>query len=63
MTWRRGREIVTRHRLEEEGPLIDFVAGLATSPEPPVRVPGTAIFLNAPLPENRIVALGSSIRL
>lgn len=47
MTWRRGREIITRHRFEEEGPLIGFVEALATSDDPPVRVPGTAVFLNA----------------
>jgi len=46
MTWRRGRELVTRERVEEEGPLRDFVLGLAASDNPPVRVPGTAIFLN-----------------
>jgi KUP system potassium uptake protein len=46
MTWRRGRELVTRERVEEEGSLRDFVVGLAASDNPPVRVPGTAIFLN-----------------
>jgi KUP system potassium uptake protein len=46
MTWRRGRELVTRERVEEEGSLRDFVLGLAASDNPPVRVPGTAIFLN-----------------
>ncbi|MDQ3587309.1 MAG: potassium transporter Kup [Actinomycetota bacterium] len=46
-TWRKGREIVTRNRIEEEGPLLDFVTGLQESPDPPVRVPGTAVFLNA----------------
>ena len=47
MTWRRGRETVTRNRVEEEGPLLDFVLALQESDDPPVRVPGTAIFLNA----------------
>ena len=47
MTWRRGRDIVTRNRIEEEGPLDEFVAGLHASDEPPVRVRGTAVFLNA----------------
>jgi KUP system potassium uptake protein len=47
MTWRRGRDIVTRNRTEEEGSLREFVMELAASPEPPIRVPGTAIFLNA----------------
>ena len=47
MTWRRGREVVSKRREEEEGPLLDFVKGLQTRDDPPVRVPGTAIFLNA----------------
>ena len=47
MTWRRGREVVSERREEEEGPLLDFVKGLQTRDDPPVRVPGTAIFLNA----------------
>ena len=47
MTWRKGREIVTRNRTEEEGPLQDFVDELASAPAPPVRVPGTAVFLQA----------------
>jgi KUP system potassium uptake protein len=47
MTWRRGRDVVTRRREDEEGPLLDFVKGLEASDDPPTRVPGTAIFLNA----------------
>ncbi len=47
MTWRRGREIVTANRIEEEGPLQVFVSALQSAPDPPVRVPGTAVFLNA----------------
>ena len=47
MTWRRGRDIVTRHRDEEEGPLEDFVCALDAADRPPERVPGTAIFLHA----------------
>ena len=47
MTWRRGRDIVTRNRTEEEGPLQEFVSGLDSSPDPPVRVPGTAVFMHA----------------
>jgi len=47
ITWGRGREIVTANRVEEEGPLLDFVLALEASDEPPVRVPGTAVFLNA----------------
>jgi KUP system potassium uptake protein len=47
MTWRRGREVVGRRRAEEEGPLLDFVKELQSRDDPPTRVPGTAIFLNA----------------
>jgi len=47
MTWRRGRDIVTRNRIEEEGPLREFVLELEASEEPPVRVPGSAVFLHA----------------
>lgn len=45
-TWQRGREIVTRTREEAEGPLREFVDGLATHNQPVTRVAGTAIFLN-----------------
>jgi KUP system potassium uptake protein len=46
VTWRRGREILTRNRSRQEGSLAEFLDGLRTA-EPPVRrVPGTAIFLN-----------------
>jgi KUP system potassium uptake protein len=47
ITWRRGREIVNANRIEEEGSLKDFVLELQQADEPPVRVPGTAVFLNA----------------
>ena len=46
ITWRRGREIVTRNRTEQEGSLQEFVDRLPAI-EPPIRrVPGTAIFPN-----------------
>jgi KUP system potassium uptake protein len=45
-TWQSGREIVTRKRQEEEGPLAAFVTHLHDRKPPLVRVPGTAIFLN-----------------
>jgi len=35
MTWRRGRDIVTRNRTEEEGSLQEFVSALDDSPDPP----------------------------
>ena len=46
ITWRRGREVVTRERERAEGPLRAFVDELRTNEPPLVRVPGTAIFLN-----------------
>jgi KUP system potassium uptake protein len=47
MTWRRGQDAVARNRKAEEGPLADFVLALESSDDPPIRVPGTAVFLNA----------------
>ncbi|MEA2311001.1 MAG: system potassium uptake protein [Solirubrobacteraceae bacterium] len=47
MTWRRGRETVSANRLEVEGPLQPFVDYLNTCDDPPVRVPGTAVFMSA----------------
>jgi KUP system potassium uptake protein len=46
LTWRRGREVVTRNRIVEEGPLDEFLERLRTADPPIHRVPGTAIFLN-----------------
>jgi KUP system potassium uptake protein len=46
VTWRRGRDVVTRNRTEQEGSLHEFVDGLASADPPVRRVPGTAIFLN-----------------
>jgi KUP system potassium uptake protein len=45
-TWQRGRELVTRERVREEGPLPEFIAQLHAMQPPLHRVPGTAIFLN-----------------
>ena len=45
-TWQRGRELVTRERVREEGPLPEFIAQLHAMKPPLHRVPGTAIFLN-----------------
>jgi KUP system potassium uptake protein len=47
MTWRRGREIVTRNRTEQEGSLLEFVRDVDAGRIPVTRVPGTAICLNA----------------
>jgi KUP system potassium uptake protein len=42
-TWRRGREILSRRMLEKSVPLNMLLADLAA--EPPIRVPGTAVFM------------------
>ncbi len=47
MTWRKGRDIVSAHRSREEGPLREFVKHVDARDFPIVRVPGTAVFLNA----------------
>jgi KUP system potassium uptake protein len=46
ITWRRGREIVSRNRIEEEGSLSEFLEEMLTADPPIQRVPGTGIFLN-----------------
>jgi K+ transporter len=51
-TWRRGRETVTRLRVELEGPLPDFLARLRAHGVE--RVPGTAVF---PHPDTRTAPL------
>ncbi|HEX8105109.1 MAG TPA: potassium transporter Kup [Solirubrobacteraceae bacterium] len=47
MTWQKGREILTRNRTEEEGPLRDFVETVHAMQPPVYRSPGTGVFLNA----------------
>ncbi len=46
-TWQHGREIVTRNRTEEEGPLRAFVEEIRDTEPPVYRSPSTGIFLNA----------------
>ncbi|TFV55019.1 potassium transporter Kup [Mycobacterium sp. PS03-16] len=46
MTWKRGSDVVSRARADREGPLADYVATLTDRDSAPVRVPGTAVFLN-----------------
>jgi KUP system potassium uptake protein len=46
-TWRKGREIVTANRCQEEGPLREFIEQLDAREFPVRRVPGTAVFLNS----------------
>nr|WP_328823367.1 potassium transporter Kup [Metallococcus carri] len=43
-TWKRGQTIVTKRRQELEGPLQPFLDELRS--DPPMRVPGTAVFLH-----------------
>jgi KUP system potassium uptake protein len=47
LTWRKGQVIVSRNRLKEEGDLHEFLDELVATKPPVVRVPGTAVFLNA----------------
>jgi KUP system potassium uptake protein len=46
-TWKRGSERVREARIEEEGSLRSFVEELRAMDPPAVRVPGTAVYLNA----------------
>lgn len=45
VTWKRGREIVTLRLREKALPLAPFVESLLANP--PIRVPGTAVFMTA----------------
>ncbi len=45
-TWQRGRELVTRLRQQDEGPLQAFIDQLHSMKPRLHRVPGTAVFLN-----------------
>jgi KUP system potassium uptake protein len=44
-TWHTGRAVVTRNRIEEEGPLHGFVREIRDMEPPVYRAPGTAVFL------------------
>jgi KUP system potassium uptake protein len=57
-TWQRGREIVTRNRVEEEGPLRAFVEDLRDLN--PYRAPGTGVYLNAN-PETTPLAMRAAV--
>jgi KUP system potassium uptake protein len=59
-TWQRGREIVTRNRTEEEGPLRDFVEHVHSLDPPVHRPPRTAVFLN-PSIETTPLALRANV--
>jgi KUP system potassium uptake protein len=57
-TWQRGREIVTRNRVEEEGPLREFIEDLRELA--PYRAPGTGVYLNAN-PETTPLAMRAAV--
>jgi KUP system potassium uptake protein len=59
-TWQRGRQIVTRRRIDEEGPLRRFVDEVRELDPPVVRAPGAAVFLNAN-PETTPLALRANV--
>jgi KUP system potassium uptake protein len=46
ITWRRGREVVTKNRAAQEQPLEEFLDSLPNRVPRIQRVPGTAVFLN-----------------
>jgi KUP system potassium uptake protein len=47
-TWRRGREILAQRLEENKEPLEHFLLRIAA--QPPLRVPGTAVFMVKPIP-------------
>jgi KUP system potassium uptake protein len=47
MTWQKGRQIVTRNRTEQEGPLRTFIDEVHAMDPPVYRAPRTGVFLNA----------------
>jgi KUP system potassium uptake protein len=57
-TWQRGREIVTRNREAEEGPLRQFIEEIRDLD--PYRAPGTGVFLNAN-PETTPLAMRGTV--
>jgi KUP system potassium uptake protein len=59
-TWRRGREIVTRNRTAEEGPLRAFVDEVHAMDPPVYRAPRTAVFLS-PSIETTPLALRANV--
>ncbi len=46
INWRRGQTVVTRRRIEKEGPLAQFLGDLDTQVEPPTKVNGVAVHLH-----------------
>ncbi|MBV9819750.1 MAG: KUP/HAK/KT family potassium transporter [Solirubrobacterales bacterium] len=46
ITWRKGHQMVSRNRAEQEGSLSEFLASLSDEDPPLRRLPGTAVFPN-----------------
>ena len=61
VTWRRGRDLLTRNRTEQEGSLAEFLVGLRRAQPPLDRVPGTAIYLN-PCKQTTPLALRAEVK-
>ncbi|MCW3030396.1 MAG: potassium transporter [Solirubrobacterales bacterium] len=59
-TWRRGREVVSSNRAREEGSLQSFIDSLDGRRGSLVRVPGTAVYLNAH-PQTTPLALRANV--
>jgi KUP system potassium uptake protein len=59
-TWKRGSEKVHERRISEEGSLRSFVEELRAMDPPAVRVPGTAVYLNA-RPETTPLAMRAGV--
>ena len=60
ITWRRGREIVTRNRTDEEGPLDEFLYRVRMSDPPIHRVRSVAVYLS-PSKETTPLALKADV--
>jgi KUP system potassium uptake protein len=60
VTWRRGRQILSANRIDEEGSLETFLAGLPNVTPQLQRVPGTAIYL-APTTATTPLALRAEV--
>ena len=59
-SWQRGRELVTKSRTEEEGPLRAFIEQLHEHDPPVFRSPGTGVFLNVN-PETTPLAMRTNV--
>jgi KUP system potassium uptake protein len=60
LTWRRGRDIVTRNRTAQEGPLKEFLERLPERDPQVVRSPGVGVFLS-PSKETTPLALRAEV--